>query len=155
MQIQKTHPRNRAAALVLHDNSLLVMHRKNTHEYYTFPGGGVDAGESNVQAVIREIKEETSLDVVVERQVYELHYDTGDIHYYFLCRSIGGDLRVQPGTDEYTANEHGDNVYTPQWMPIENISSSLLYPLEIRDQLLEDIRQGFSDSIVKFNLIAV
>lgn len=147
-------PRNRAAALVLHNNSLLVLFRKNTREYYTFPGGGVDEGESNEQAVIREIKEETSLDVAVERQVYELHYDTGDIHYYFLCRYISGDPRVQPGTNEYLANERGENMYTPQWMPIEEVPNILLYPLEVRDRLVEDIKRGFSNDVVKFELIA-
>lgn len=146
--------RNRAVALVLHDNSLLVMFRKNTREYYTFPGGGIEPGETSEQAAVREIKEEASLDVAIERPLYELHHDNGDIHYYFLARYLDGTPAVQPGTNEYEDNQRGDNVHLPQWMPVGDIPNKLLYPIEVRDRLVEDIQRGFSNEVVKFDLKA-
>lgn len=146
-------PRNRAVALVFRDNSLLVMHRKNTREYYTFPGGGVELGETNEQAALREMKEETSLDISIERPLYELHHDNGEIHYYFLGRYMDGVPAVQPGTNEYKSNQQGDNLYTPQWMPVENIPNTVLYPFEVRDRLVKDIQQGFADEVVKFDRV--
>lgn len=44
---------------------LLVKHRKAGREYYLLPGGGQEIGESAVEAVAREWKEELSLSVRV------------------------------------------------------------------------------------------
>lgn len=147
-------PRNRAVVVVLHNNSLLVMFRKNTREYYTIPGGGVKPGETPEQAALREIKEETSLAIALERPLYELHHDNGDIHYYFLGRYLDGTPAVQVDTNEYKDNQQGDNLHLPQWMPVGDIPNNLLYPIDVRDRLVEDIQRGFSNEVVKFKLTA-
>lgn len=49
---------------------LLVKHRKAGREYYLLPGGGQEIGESAVEAVTREWKEELSLDVKVGRFLF-------------------------------------------------------------------------------------
>lgn len=41
--------------------------------YYTFPGGHVDKGEDFTDTVIREIKEELSIDVKVKKLVLEMY----------------------------------------------------------------------------------
>ncbi|MGB4768748.1 MAG: NUDIX domain-containing protein [Candidatus Saccharimonas sp.] len=147
--------RNRAVAIVIHHNKLLVMHRKNDKEYYTFPGGGIEAGETNEQATIREIKEEASLDIEVEKLVYELHHDNGDIHYYFLCRYLKGEIAVQPGTNEYADNELGRDIHQPLWLPLQDVSKSILYPFEVRDRLIIDKMQNFSNQVVRLDLPAM
>ncbi|MEN2997539.1 MAG: NUDIX hydrolase [Brevinematia bacterium] len=40
---------------------LLVKHRKGGKEYYVLPGGGVEYGESLVNALARELKEELNI----------------------------------------------------------------------------------------------
>lgn len=141
-------PRNRAVALVIHNNNLLVMHRKNSSEYYTFPGGGVDDGETNEQAAIREIFEETSIAIEIEKELYELHFENGDTHYYFLGRYVSGEPALQPGTGEYIANKLGFQKYDPQWMPLDKLHDILLYPTELHSRLMDDIEQGFPGGIV-------
>lgn len=141
-------PRNRAVALVIHNDKLLIMHRKNSSEYYTFPGGGIDEGETNEQAAIREIFEETSVVIEIEKQVYELHFANGDTHYYFLGRYIEGEPALQFGTGEYIANKLGFNKYTPQWIPVDELNDLTLYPLAVRDRITDDIRQNFAGNIV-------
>lgn len=148
-------PRNRAAAIVIHGNKLLVMYRKNDREYYTFPGGGIENSETNEQATVREIKEETSLDVQVEKLVYELHHNNGDIHYYFLCHYLRGELAVQSGTNEYTDNQLGRDIHNPQWLSLRDVPKTILYPFEVRDRLIIDRTQGFSNRVVKFVLPTV
>lgn len=148
-------PRNRAAAIVIHGNKLLVMYRKNDREYYTFPGGGIENSETNEQATVREIKEETSLDVQVEKLVYELHHNNGDIHYYFLCHYPRGELTVQSGTNEYTDNQLGRDIHNPQWLSLRDVPKTILYPFEVRDRLIIDRTQGFSNRVVKFVLPTV
>ena len=51
--------------LLYKDNQILLQNRtKKDWKGYTLPGGHVELGESFVDAVIREMKEETNLDVV-------------------------------------------------------------------------------------------
>ena len=56
--------RLRIAGVFVRDNKiLLVKHRKNGLEYYLLPGGGQEPGESSIDALIREWKEELNLDI--------------------------------------------------------------------------------------------
>lgn len=142
--------RNRAVGIVIHENKLLVMFRKNDRgEYYVFPGGGVDPGETNEQATIRELDEETSVEVKTERLVYTLHHDNGDTHYFFLCSYISGTPLIREGTNEYEDNSRGNDYYEPRWLAIEDINKDApLYPPEATEQFLHDIKNGFSDEVI-------
>jgi len=62
-----------------------------------FPGGEIEAGESQRDAVIREAKEEVGIDVRPIRCVWE--YDWPDSPWYlyaWLCEWIGGELTPAP-----------------------------------------------------------
>lgn len=57
-------PRLRVAALVTRDGHvLLVRHVKNGETRWLLPGGGVDRGETLADALRRELREETGLEV--------------------------------------------------------------------------------------------
>jgi 8-oxo-dGTP diphosphatase len=64
-------PRVRVSALLRwNDGLLLCRHEKPGKEYWLLPGGGVNAGESLVDALGRELEEELGLDrVAVEGPV--------------------------------------------------------------------------------------
>ena len=60
-------PRVRVAGILIENNKiLLIEHLKKNKKYWLVPGGGVDWGESTAEALIREYKEETNLDITVE-----------------------------------------------------------------------------------------
>ena len=56
--------------VIRHHSILMVHHQHDGREYWTLPGGGVESNETPEQAVVREIKEETGLDVKVKRPLF-------------------------------------------------------------------------------------
>ena len=53
-----------SAAIFRHDRILIVRRaRPPAHGIYTLPGGGVELGETLEEAVIREVREETALEI--------------------------------------------------------------------------------------------
>jgi 8-oxo-dGTP diphosphatase len=86
------------------DNKILLI-KRNTRPFVGFwalPGGRMDPGESIDQTVIREVKEETGLDVKIVRVVGE-YVEKGireeiDYEYYptcFVVTPVGGELKKQ------------------------------------------------------------
>jgi len=60
------HPRLRVAAcLIAGDRLLLVAHRKTGTRHWLLPGGGVESGETLVDACRREMLEETGVDAEI------------------------------------------------------------------------------------------
>lgn len=57
-------------ALMIHENKLLIMKRSATDDFlpgvWEFPGGSIDKGETAINALVREIKEETGIDISCE-----------------------------------------------------------------------------------------
>ena len=51
----------------------MVKHR----DYWTLPGGGIQSGETPEQAVIREVREETGLQIGVKRLLFSHPYSGG------------------------------------------------------------------------------
>lgn len=77
-----------AAAVILNDEGhvLLVKHSYGRLNW-ELPGGGAELGESIVETALREVREETGLNVVAERTT-GVYYepDTDMLHFVFLCR---------------------------------------------------------------------
>lgn len=61
----KCFKREAARAIILKDNKLALV-RCGKEGYYKFPGGGIEAGETHMDALIRETLEETGLHIIPE-----------------------------------------------------------------------------------------
>lgn len=66
------------------DGKILLAHNNNT---YQFPGGHLDDGEDKNDCIIREIKEETGIDVKVSEEPF-LCIKTYDNNYFDTGRKI-------------------------------------------------------------------
>ncbi len=80
------------------DEQFLIAKRgKGSHEgVWEFPGGKVEIGETNEDAVIREIKEELELDVKVIKYLTSItDFDQEEIQVHaYLCEIEGGNIRL-------------------------------------------------------------
>jgi len=96
------HTRYQAA--ILHDGAILLVRCafKDGPTVWILPGGGREDGESDETCVIREVREETRLDVRVERVLFDCPDEPADGTYLrwrtYLCAVIGGD--AAPGGGE-------------------------------------------------------
>ncbi|KAA1184120.1 NUDIX hydrolase [Paenibacillus sp. B2(2019)] len=79
---------------------------------WVFPGGQVEVGENLVDALIREVKEESGIDVTVS-QLIGVYSNTGIHKWYdgvtdvptkvmfdFICKPVGGELCTSEETSE-------------------------------------------------------
>lgn len=83
----------RAGILIYHPklNSILTIYRyKNGQHYYVLPGGQIEESESQIEAAIREIKEELQLTFKPEDLKPAFTYDSDDNqHIYFWTIYMG------------------------------------------------------------------
>ncbi|MGE7625350.1 NUDIX hydrolase [Viridibacillus sp. NPDC096237] len=51
-------------AAIVKDNQLLVVSKKKSPDYYMLPGGKLEDGETDLEALKRELKEELQLEII-------------------------------------------------------------------------------------------
>lgn len=82
-----------AFAIIENENREVLLCFRDDLEVWNLPGGGADCGETPWDCVVREVKEETGLDVRMEKLlgVYS-KTNNNDIAFLFKCRTVGGKL---------------------------------------------------------------
>jgi ADP-ribose pyrophosphatase YjhB (NUDIX family) len=116
-------------AVVVHEGRVLLVRRGSEplKGHWTLPGGVLEVGETLVEGVVREVREETGL-AVEPLELVELldriHREDGRVRYHYviadyLCRVTGGELRAASDADEARWveraewNSHGALVLDP------------------------------------------
>ena len=111
----RSFTRNSARSIIIRNGKIAMIHSLK-YDYYKFPGGGIEPGESNVDALIRETAEEAGLTVIPDSireygYVHRIQKSTMDVdeffiqdNYYYLCDVEEG---VNPQKlDDYESDEH-------------------------------------------------
>lgn len=99
------------AAILRGDHILLIRHHEHDsgRTYWLLPGGGREPGESEEECVRRKMREDTHLEVSVERLLLEDNVETSkgyQCYKTYLCRAENG--QAQPG---YEPEEHASSIY--------------------------------------------
>lgn len=125
----------RTVAIIIKDNKVLLMRRiKKRQEYYVFPGGGIKENESEEDAIIRETKEELSIDVKVDKLLFQIE-NRGQQELYFLIKEFSGIPKLG-GPEKERMNE--DNQYYPEWIDLNKIQDlTNLYPERAKAKIKE------------------
>jgi len=76
------------------EDEVLLVHRKD-YDLWNLPGGGLEAAEAPWDGVVREVKEETGLDVEVSKLlgVYSKAHKN-EIVFSFECKIVSGELTL-------------------------------------------------------------
>jgi ADP-ribose pyrophosphatase YjhB (NUDIX family) len=118
-----------AYAIILRDDQILLSRLSDAvtrDELWTLPGGGLDHGEHPRDAVVREVQEETGLDVVVSdtARVYSLHTPTAwrdgrrhDVHSLRLVY----EGTVAPDAPAPHVVEVDGSTADAAWVPIQEV----------------------------------
>ena len=100
-------------AVVTNDQGELLLQKRTDNELWGLPGGAMNIGESIAEAVTREVKEETTLDVQPTRVVgiysdpgHVIAYPDGEVRQEFsICfaaRIVGGQI---PAVGDHESTE--------------------------------------------------
>jgi ADP-ribose pyrophosphatase YjhB (NUDIX family) len=123
----KSFTRKATRAIVLDGENILLLYTKRYHDY-SLPGGGIDDGESNIDGLIRELKEETGAHSVQNIQEFGLYEEFRPWHktdfnivhmqsYCYVC-TIAEEL-LAPELELHEI----DNGMHPIWMNIHQAIS--------------------------------
>lgn len=85
-------------AVIFNEDKILIIQQVEGH--WGFPKGHVEEGETEVETAIREIKEETNIDVEIEEKFryverYSPKEDVEKDVVFFVARKIGGEISAQ------------------------------------------------------------
>lgn len=87
--------RNRAGIILIDEGRLALIerHRQGRH-YFAFPGGGVDQGETDEQAAVREAEEELGIRVEIVQKAATILREGKRDQVYFVVNWMSGDLAL-------------------------------------------------------------
>lgn len=101
---------------MVHSDSLLMVKRgvDPGKDLWSVPGGRVESGEYIEEALRREVKEETGLDIEIDRLIGLLEV-VGEPHYVILDF-----LATVPEKTEPTP---GDDAAAARWVPLDEVET--------------------------------
>lgn len=105
------------AAIISNDNDEILCMQRGVNKYsyiskkYEFPGGKIEPGETNENALIREINEEINIDIEISSFFHKVEHQYPD---FFL---IMDSYKCNSNSLEITLNEHIEY----KWLPIKDL----------------------------------
>lgn len=113
---------------VRNEHGAILLIHKIDNDLWALPGGGHDAGEYIADTAVREVREETGINVEVSGVVglytnphHVMKYDDGEVRQQFsICfsaRMLGGEAR-----------EDGTETKEVKWVPISELDGLNIHP---------------------------
>lgn len=134
--------------VIIPDDEGRILMIKQVHEgnnIWMVPGGGIEAGENAKEAAVREVLEETGLEIQIKKLIWhveEVSESRGQRFVnFFLASIIGGELRL--GTDP----EFDDNNQVLREVKFLNKSEiqnlERVYPEYLKTELWEALEPNY------------
>ena len=111
-------------AAIIHDSEGRIFATQRGYgdwkDYWEFPGGKMEAGESPEDALRREILEELDVQIVIERFVQTIDYDYPNFHltmHCYWCHIESGSLILKEHeASKWLSNDELDSI---NWLPAD------------------------------------
>ena len=124
------------AAIICKDREIFATQRGYGvyKDWWEFPGGKIETGETPEQALAREIREELAVEITIGDRLTEVEYDYPEFHLSMACYWCS----VEKG--HLTLLEHE----AARWLPLHDLRQVKWLPADI--QVLEAIENYFAES---------
>ena len=111
------------AAIIRRDNVILATQRGygDYKDWWEFPGGKIELGETPEEALVREIKEELDTEITVDKYITTVEYDYPKFHLSmncFWCSIKNGELKLM---------EHEAAI----WLPLDDLRHVKWLPADL------------------------
>lgn len=106
--------------LVERDKLLIVKQRVSPNRFWSLPGGRLERGETLEEAIIRELYEETGLNVEVIKLLYvceKVDVVPPLLHITFILQRVSGEIRLP--TNEYDENP----IHDVQFIDVDDLTN--------------------------------
>lgn len=123
--------------LIENGKILLVKQKVNEKRNWSLPGGKLERGETLEQAIIREMKEETGLDVEILKLLYICDSSATDntlLHITFLLNRKNGELSLPSNVFEINP------INDVKFIPVNELTD-----LGFTDKFVDIINNNFPD----------
>ena len=120
------------AAIIQKENAILATQRGygDLKDGWEFPGGKIEPGEAYDAALIREIKEELDVDIVVNEHVITIDYkgyEKFDLTMHCYLCSLANDSTITLVEHEAAKWLSKDSLYSVDWLPADIDAVDAIY----------------------------
>ena len=136
-------------AIILKDNSIIFVKRTKYNEdgsiktvYYTFPGGHLEGNETFEQATIREVYEELSVNVEIEKEFMELYNkELNRSEKFFLVNINSGIIQNGNGPEFQNVDYKKYGKYEIVSINIKDLEKYNILPIEVKNKIIENFKK--------------
>jgi len=92
-----------AAAVIFNEKNKILLVKMTYQQYHPWglPGGSLEYSETPEEGVIREVREETGLDVEVDKFLFVKTLPPDKVGLYYLCKIKAGNFQPSDEVSEY------------------------------------------------------
>ena len=125
----------RVGIMIIKDNKLLL-HKNDNRDNYCLPGGGIKFLESSEEAIKREIKEETGLDITVNEYVSTIEniFERDGIKFHEIYFIYKGSFKEDVDTSKIINNIEGKPIKYG-FVDLDKIDEYYILPVVTKDIL--------------------
>ena len=120
------------AAIIRRNNDIFATQRGygDFKDWWEFPGGKMEPGEAPEQALVREIWEELSTEISVDKFLYTVDYDYPKFHltmHCYMCSLLSEALHLNEHEAARWLNK--EDIHSVNWLPADEI----LLPMIVKE----------------------
>ncbi len=135
----------RPCVILVEHGKVLCVKYSSKNDFYLFPGGGIEKGETIAEAAVREMKEESGIKVKLGKIVYindwieNKETNSRVVNIFFTGQRVGG-------KEDNGVKDNG-KVKGIEWIDLEEFKNIDFRPKSIAERLFSDYKNNFKDTI--------